>query len=92
MVYSHCNLGLLEVYLTQDYVEGDHTSIARSHIVMEQFYVLSLVLTGLKGPMIRDAMPFPSKLLDCSSFLSASFFTGGIPCFERTRNNLITTV
>lgn len=43
-----------------------------------------LELTGLKGPMIRDAIPFPSKLLDGSSFLSPSFFTGGIPYYWKT--------
>lgn len=69
---------------------GSNLSQVRiGHTVMEQFYLFSLVLTGLKGPIIRDAMPFPSKLLACSSFFSPSFFTGGIPCdLERTKNNI----
>lgn len=38
-----------------------------------------LELTGLKDPMIREAVPFPSTLLVGSSFLSPSFFKGGSP-------------
>lgn len=38
--------------------------------------------------MIRDAIPFPSKLLDGSSFLSPSFFTGGIPCYCETKGKI----
>lgn len=41
-----------------------------------------LVLTGLNGPVIRAAIPFPSMLFDVSSFFSFSFFNGGIPCVK----------
>lgn len=41
-----------------------------------------LVLTGLNGPIIREAMPFNSVLFDASSFFSPSFFNGGIPLIE----------
>lgn len=33
----------------------------------------------MNGPIIREAIPFPSILLEVSSFFSPSFLTGGIP-------------
>lgn len=64
-----------------------HHGISLGHcdtIASPQSVIPVLVLTGLNGPMIREAMPFPSILFDVSSFLSPSFFTGGIPCDYKT--------
>lgn len=44
----------------------------------------ALSLTGLNGPIIREAIPFPSILLEVSSFFSPSFFNGSIPCEQET--------
>lgn len=56
--------------------------------IVAQLHHLVIKLTGLNGPMIREAMPFPSILVDMSSFFSPSFFTGGIPCDYETMKKI----
>lgn len=57
-----------------------------SQLLYSDTYIISSVLTGLKGPIILEAIPFPSILLEPSSFFSPSFLR--IP-FENQQNMLV---